>query len=479
MRIPQLSIGHRTLFTSLGLVLLAGCAVGATGEAPDDAIESVQDALIEGRGNMLRTATQPSNQDRNFTCPVAYDSADSRINGSPIAFKTSTAGMAADWDALTPLVTQYAPRDALKLSVILIRRINGVPHYFYLSNGTQRDPVQTWSSSKFMAFAAAASELRMESAGKVGISGDTVDTRGGMVPIGDLMSIATIYRTRVTPYTSNNLGTWMQNVSGRPHSDALIRNWIGHSGESFAGGYGEANSELGGTFRSPAGVTYTTRLSSSGGGPNQMSMLTTSEFLKRLVMHREDAATRMPNTQWEDLQTIFYGAAPEKTKYFADRDVGGMQGGPSIYTLLAAGGWNSNALEQRARGKFRHISKIGYGDDQGVYHSYNCFPEYNAAGTLVGGVEFVISAREQGTDIDGVLTKVVGAVTKDILSGRLAPRTLTPISASTIDAGDTCAPGCIYSATCATEPFKKFRTRSGGNVVCVRQGSCATECAVQ
>ena len=32
-----------------------------------------------------------------------------------------------------------------------------------------------------------------------------------------------------------------------------------------------------------------------------------AEFLKRLVMHREDAATRLPHLEWADVRTLLYG----------------------------------------------------------------------------------------------------------------------------------------------------------------------------
>lgn len=459
-----------------GLASIALALGACSGVDPEEGSEeSSSDPLIEGRDNMLRTATQPSNRDRDFRCPVNYATPTAKVNGRTVTFAPATAPAAADWSALAPIVSEAASPGSLKLAVILIHRVNRVPHYYYVSNGTQNDAVQTWSSSKFMAFAAGASQLREESGGRVGISGETVDTRGGWVPVGDLMSIATIYRTRVAPYNSNNLGTWMQNVSGRAHSTGLVQSWLGRGGESFAGGYGEDGSRLTGKFRGPGGAVYETRLSSAGAGSNSMSMLTTAEFLKRLVMHREDATTRLPAVQWEDLQTIFYGASPDKTKYFKDRDIGGMQGGPSIYTLLPAGGWNSNALEVRSKGQFRHISKIGYGDAQGVYHSYNCLPQFDASGALTGGVEFVISARYRGSNIDGVLTRAVGATTSTILDGTIGGRggQAAPIPATR---GAACAPGCVFSQSCNTRPFTKYPASDGVALVCVQSGSCETEC---
>jgi hypothetical protein len=170
----------------------------------------------------------PGNQDRNFTCPVAYESTEAVVNGKSINFLPASANpRAANWNALSSIVNRRSNSDEFKVTLILIRRVNGKPYYLYLSNGTQNDQIQPWSSSKFLAFAAMASQTRYESDGRVGIDGWTADiANGGKVPIGDLVSFATTYRERFPPYTSNNVSGWAQNVSGRPHSTEPITKWL-------------------------------------------------------------------------------------------------------------------------------------------------------------------------------------------------------------------------------------------------------------
>jgi hypothetical protein len=145
-----------------------------------------------------------------------------------------------------------------------------------LSNGTQNDTFQTWSSSKFIAFTAAAQQLRIESQGKVGLDGFVKDHKGDWVPVGDLASSITVYRDihrDGRTYDSNNLGTFMQNISGRSHSQTLLTNWLNRGSESFKGGYNGAagdSTQLKPIFKNQSGTVHTTKFSSAGAGANSL-----------------------------------------------------------------------------------------------------------------------------------------------------------------------------------------------------------------
>ena len=54
-------------------------------------------------------------------------------------------------------------------------------------------------------------------------------------------------------------------------------------------------------------------------------------------------------------------------------------------------------------------------------------------------------------------------------------------SALAREAGDSCAPGCIYSAFCVNKnaTAKRYTSRTGGELVCVTSGDCSRECAVR
>jgi hypothetical protein len=49
------------------------------------------------------------------------------------------------------------------------------------------------------------------------------------------------------------------------------------------------------------------------------------------------------------------------------------------------------------------------------------------------------------------------------------------------EAGDTCAPGCIFSSFCVAKnaTAKRYSAALGGELICVKSGDCAAECAVR
>src|SRR5207249_149968 len=96
---------------------------------------------------------------------------------------------------------------------------------------------------------------------------------------------------------------YMHDIGGRARAHDLATRWLGRTNESLGGNYGEPSAALSMTFREPANAaSVTIEKDTTSGYENQLSALTEAEILKRLVMHREDAATRMPHVTWADLR---------------------------------------------------------------------------------------------------------------------------------------------------------------------------------
>jgi hypothetical protein len=337
----------------------------------------------------------PTNLDRNFTCPTAARSLRAVVGGRELTYQPADAPVVAAWDALTPILAPIASPAELKITVILVRRQNGVPHYLYLSNGTQDNVFQGWSSTKFIAFAAAASKLRERSGGKVGLDGNLPAPGGGRAPIGDLITEATTYSGRPHAHlTSNNAATWAKNIAGRQFTQELVTRWLGRANERFDGGYqtysashNRRGNGWGLTVRGKGGeeVTAAAPVIPSG-AKNALSSRTLAEFLKRMVMHRENPGQAIPNVTWDDLTTIFYGVPQAQSRYFSDMKVGGMQGGASTYLLNALGGDDAKKLEASTWGQWRTITKAGWGrpfksgEVDLAWHGYGCVPRFDETG---------------------------------------------------------------------------------------------------
>ena len=417
---------------------------------------------IDNGEHLLDIPFSPTQLHRDHSCPVSALSAEATVAQEPVRYlSVLDSRAAARWNALTPLLTSLNLHHLVKITVVQLHRVNGVPQAFYFSNGTQDDRFQPWSASKYIAFAGMGSTLRWSSGGKVGLNSETTDALDGQtVHVGDLISIATSYR-QLRGYNSNSLGSWAQNLTGRANANALIQQWLGRKSENFSGAYGTESSQLGSTFLNHQGGTVSLTPQSTGGNVISLSSYTMAEFLKRLVLHRElhdadlargqtDPAfkTRMqtqflpdtrsvPHLQWEDVQTLLYGAPVQGSKYFASQYLngyaGGMQGGMSSYLHEALGGWRSEQLDQNTRGLWRTFTKIGGGPGSApganldyVWTGYACVPSFDSNNqALENGKEFIVALSVAGTpgrlnpDSDDVVLKVVGAVTQEILSGRL------------------------------------------------------------
>lgn len=352
----------------------------------------------------------PSRLDREHACPVIATTASPVLpDGRVVRYYPATAGIEVDDGALAGIVPS-----GLDVTVILVRRVAGVPHYRYLSNGSHADTFQPWSSTKFMAIANAAAALRSRSGYRVGLTASVGD-----VPLGDLVTVIHNYDER--RFSSNGLARYFHNVGGRARAQDLVSSWLDRPAtETFGGNYGVREPALGYTFVEPSGASVSITPDTSEGPANHVSTFTLAEFLKRLVVHREDAATRLPGIQWADVKTLFYGAERSQTY---PSGWGGMSADPSIYVQAAL---PMSTVEQRSRGTWRVLGKLGFGDGEFVHVSYACLPALDGSGAPVPdvGKEVIIATRlaaggSNWAERDALLARHYRAILARVYDGRL------------------------------------------------------------
>ncbi|CAN5922007.1 hypothetical protein BH11MYX4_BH11MYX4_27920 [soil metagenome] len=352
----------------------------------------------------------PKDRARDFACPVTALSGEAaRPDGTPIHYLTSSDPVVFD-DALPGL----APA-SVSVTLILIRRVNGVPRYRYVSNGTQEQRFQPGSSSKFMAAANAAATLRKKSNGKVGLT-----ARTGSIPLGDLVTTAVSY-DESHGYTSNGVGRYFHDIGGRARAGDLVHGaWLKRPAEeTFGGNYGAPSPALSYTFVDGA-ATVSVTPDATMGPANLLSTHTIAEFLKRLAMHREDAAQRLPGIQEADIETLFYGAS--SSPWFPGT-MGGMSDDTAIYVQA---GHDISYLDARSQGRWRIFSKLGFGDGDFVHAAYACLPVLNGAGAPVPDVgrELVIVTRVQTgaateRERDRMLARTYRTILPAVIDGRV------------------------------------------------------------
>lgn len=122
------------------------------------------------------------------------------------------------------------------------------------------DPHETWSSSKIFAMSNAAGKLRTECA-SAGVDGAVDGTiwfdvmisffiaynhthrvgKYGGTPLGDLATVVCSYDS-TAGYSSNSLSSYFHDLGWRDRMLSLVAgDWLGRSGESLGGNYGEAS----------------------------------------------------------------------------------------------------------------------------------------------------------------------------------------------------------------------------------------------
>lgn len=352
----------------------------------------------------------PSHVDRDLTCPSIDESAEIPLLGGGTAlYRPSTEPVVVE-DVLGDLSPS-----GLDITVILIRRVGGVPHYRYLSNGTAHDAIQPWSTSKFLAAANAAARLRIASGYEVGL---TASVSG--IPLGDL--VTSIHNYDYSPYSSNSLGRYMHDIGGRARANDMIHgDWLGRpSSESFGGNYGADAPPLGFTFAEPGGASVSITPDGTAGPANHLATFTTAEALKRLVLHREEPDQRLPGIQWDDIRVLLYGAEGS-AKY---GEWGGMSADTAIYLQT---GHDIDYLEARSHGRWRIFSKLGNGSSgQFLNVGYACFPvlDPNEQPVPGWGREMVIAAHlptggSSWAERDRILARAYRAIVTRIIEGSL------------------------------------------------------------
>lgn len=310
----------------------------------------------------------PSTHDRDLACAVVDESATVTLTSGEVVTYQPPDEAPIVHEVLGDLVPP-----ALHVTVILVRRVGGVPHFRYLSNGTHDDAYQPWSTSKFLAIANAGATLRIASGYDVGL-----DASVSGVPVGDY--VTSVHNYDYDPYSSNGLARWFHDVGGRAKANALIHaDWLDRPAvETFGGNYGAASPPLGFTFVAPTGDSVTITPDASAGPANHLSSLTLAEALKRLVLHREVASQRLPGLQWADVKTLLYGAEGS-AKY-------GPWGGMTADTTVYMQAHDMSYLEARSQGRWVTFSKLGLGSSgQFVNTGYACLPVLDPAGEPVPG----------------------------------------------------------------------------------------------
>lgn len=361
--------------------------------------------------NLCDEKRLPSFVDRDLACPVVDASATVTLaGGGAVTYQPWGAAIEVDATALAGIVP-----DALDVTVILIRRVGGVPHYRYLSNGSHDVAFQPWSSTKFLAAANAAGTLREASSYDVGL---TASVDG--YPLGDLVTSLVNYD--YDPFSSNGLGRYFHDIGGHAKANDLVHGlWLGRpASETFGGNYGAAEPPLSFSFVEPGGASVTIDPDLGAGPSNHLSSFTTAEALRRLVLHREEAATRLPGIQWKDLRVLFYGAEGSG-KY---GEWGGMSADTAIYLQT---GHDIDYLEARSQGRWRVFSKLGLGTGgEFVDVGYGCFPVLDPDAKPVPGWgrELVVSAHlptggATWAERDRMLAKAYRAVVARVVDGRL------------------------------------------------------------
>ena len=357
--------------------------------------------------------------DREFVCPARHAQSEGFTG-----VQTSVSNVEVDDTAFDRVLD---PHYGIRAAVAVIHRASnelGSVSMRFLGSAA-RQPYQPWSSSKLFAAYDAAARLRNGSDQQLGLR--AIESRSG-ISLGDFATIITSYDV-TRNLSSNALGGYFHSVGQHVVALRAAQEWIGAGGNSsFGGNYGAPlPSQLGFTFESQNSTLPSQRVSvepdpvPSPPLPNSMNALTMAEWMRRIVLAREDQAmhvnfsdfpqyTHMP--QWPDSQHLLYGALPRDSTFTvglqagsSDASAGLQWGGASMSTdiylqqaINATLGFSN--MTTSAADMWRIFSKLGAGQSssRGVseitLNAYACLPVMNTtSGEPVPnrGLEFTIS----------------------------------------------------------------------------------------
>ena len=368
--------------------------------------------------------TFPADTDRDFQCPSRFD-ADHLVGYTSATVPVSK--IPVDTTALAQFVDS-----TVHMSLILIRRdsATGAPYFRYFGNGGAESlPVQTWSSSKPFAAINAAATLRSHCE-QVGFVATEDNTKR---PLGDLSTVIHSYETSHN-LTSNCLAGYMHDIGGHAKLNANVQSWLGVSAaESLGGRYGcNETYGMGTNFTGLAPPNQHCPLISDSPQPileNHLSVLSASEFYKRLIMTRELPEFAYPYSTWDDVRELMYGTDPRESLLFPNNAFGGAATDSAWYVQS---GVNISEIDERSNGAWRILSKLGAGcagrtpPCEILNNAYACMPIAASAGdgtfALNEGVEFVLSVFGNGDDLCGADQNVqrnVAAVVAAVVGGLL------------------------------------------------------------
>lgn len=348
-------------------------------------------AILPGLDDPNCEKVFPEYFDREFVCPNQWDAeylqdfSDPELDISKIQVNDQ-------------ILADILPFES-NAAVGIIRRSPGVNKSNYKikwlgKNSTE--PYETWSSSKVFAGSRTAQTLRSMSSNFAGL--DSIELGTYQHLLADLITIICSYDLNFD-LTSNQLGSYFHQIAGHQNATKFIQNYLGASAEEkFGGEYGEVVPNFL-AFNFTNGTNFNQILTNPEWpdttiSANYMSALTTAEYLRQIIMTREDQNLNLLN--WEDSKMMMYGA--EKSQLFPGLQFGGLSQSTDIYQQLAV---NMTEINARSLGNWRIFSKLGFGYTFQRYQfedtlvGYSCYPVVDKNGQPVKnrGLEFVFSTR--------------------------------------------------------------------------------------
>lgn len=330
--------------------------------------------------------------------------------------------VAADWDYFS------IPASQGKLLIIDYKKDGNELAYRYLSNGTQTDLYEPWSSSKIQAFTGAVAKVRSESLqlGTHIYAGDT--------PLADLITSINSYEAfGKADGNSNAIASYFINVAGRGYLTALFEDWLNLTDDRllFNGAYASEvyqpsddfwQDKINSKYRKkidhyvnnqddPAYLPY--RCDKCGlTGNKAMTTLAQAEWLKRLASHDREVTTQMPHLQRADIQVLFNGVGHSDE----NSNIGGMMLGISqiITNALARSlapddtRTANEVLDELTQGQWRVWQKVGWGPSETRSATETVMLAHVCLANYQGGREFTISAQNALAGADEANLPLVG-----------------------------------------------------------------------